>query len=459
MTSTASDPNVVDSTESNPSSGDGGSDCNHGNNNNDDGDGTKNSINNPHHPRCGDLSGGGHGGTSNETTNTPMSGADKPMIPTSAATTTATITVPSPRQEPQQHRAEVWVTGMTCTMCAQTVESAIRSAMTESDQIISLSVNMASDLAQIVWTGDCTVSRIQDAIEGVGFVVERMNPLEERRISLPLSNGPDEPQQQPQNLTAGGVNGEESPQDRWQRIEQRQTRKLQQRRNAFLWSALGTVPILLLTMTPLGSMIHLPPVAGRYAGLSVLILLLCTPVQFIAGWEFYRGAYYGLKSLRTGMDLLIAVGTSASYIYALTGLLRGDDHAVHFFETSAVLICFVLAGKWLQALAVRRTSQALERLLQLQAPTAIRVYPMEDPGHETWQEETIEASQLQPGDWCSILRGGIIPADGMIVYGELTVDESMVTGESVPTYKARGATVLGGTVCVETGSRGPVYFK
>lgn len=167
-------------------------------------------------------------------------------------------------------------------------------------------------------------------------------------------------------------------------------------------------------------------------------------------------AYFGIvQAGRAGMDVLIALGTSASYGYALYGLFSGDDELAHFFETSAVLICFVLAGKWMQALAVRRTSQALSQLMQLQAKTAVKVTPFKDRAHfhprkDPYREVTLPIQQIKAGDIVKVIRGASVPADGKILFGEISVDESMVTGESLPVLKTPGSIVLGGTVCVES---------
>jgi cation transport ATPase len=155
------------------------------------------------------------------------------------------------------------------------------------------------------------------------------------------------------------------------------------------------------------------------------------------------------------MDVLVALGTTASYGYALTGVLREDEHAAYFFETAAVFICFVLAGKWMQAFAMQRTGAALSQLMQLQSKTAVKITPLKDRQHfnpmrDPFLEVTVEIQRVKVGDIVKVIRGSSIPADGRVLFGEMTVDESMVTGESMPVLKMTGAVVLGGTICVET---------
>lgn len=375
-------------------------------------------------------------------------------------------------------KAEFWIDGMTCTMCSNAIESAIQKEFGE--KIVSVAVNLSTDSATVEWTNESsaaaedkvTVDTIRDCIECIGYGVDRV----EERVDQPSNS----------NNTSSGNNDSSDPtnsvEERWQRLQQRQAEKLESRRRAFLWSLAGTVPILLLTMVIPGSWIpwmhhtvKLPWFDGKSIQVqfeALILFLLATPVQFITGWEFYHATYFNIfYTQKAGMDVLITLGTTASYVYAILGSLRPDHPdsgpAMHFFETSAVLICFVLLGKWLQALAVRRTSLALSQLMQLQAKTAIKVIPITKqtegdtaslfdgfhPLRDPFREEILPMSQIQRGDWVKVVKGASVPADGRIVFGEVSVDESMITGESLPTFKGPGSTVLGGTICVESSSQ------
>jgi cation transport ATPase len=341
---------------------------------------------------------------------------------------------------------------------------------------------------------------------------------------------------------------------RWTRIRQRQDGKVAERRNALVASGVGTVPIWILTMV-LPNLTATRPWSdylmhhaitwhvfhsGHASYQAVILLVLATMVQFGAGFEFYRGAYYSIKSRHWNMDVLVALGTSASYLYAILGVVRGEAHGAHFFESAVTLISFILLGKWMQALAIRRTNNALTLLMKLQSPTAILVTPLEsttehavessktarvsgsvatdatvdegtewlssassaahegvddhrlvragnepvfspylkedpdendDPGcalgrnlpgvkNDRWlnllrfEEKLVPIRQVKTGDIVKVVLGASVPADGVIISGEMTVDESMVTGESLPVLKTTGCTVLGGTICVES-SCGP----
>lgn len=158
------------------------------------------------------------------------------------------------------------------------------------------------------------------------------------------------------------------------------------------------------------------------------------------------------------MDVLVSLGTTASYVYAVMATWNGDP-SYRFFETSAVLICFVLLGKWMNAMAVCRTSEALTQLMKLQAKTALKITPTSmktigkwDPLVDSYDEEIVAIQSINPGDIVKILKGASIPADGVLMHGEMSVDESMITGESIPVLKMEGSEVIGGTICVEAGS-------
>jgi len=161
------------------------------------------------------------------------------------------------------------------------------------------------------------------------------------------------------------------------------------------------------------------------------------------------------------MDVLIALGTSASYLYAVISIIvalnaeKGNmNMGYHFFETSAVLISFVLLGKYLQALATRKTSKALSKLMKLTPKTATLV--TFDPLSKQYTNETsVDIDLVQRNDVLKIIRGSSVPADGVLVSGSISVDEAMITGESLPVLKVIDSECIGGTVNVE----GTGYLK
>jgi len=193
-------------------------------------------------------------------------------------------------------------------------------------------------------------------------------------------------------------------------------------------AAAGGIPIMLLMFAPVPYRVEL-----------LISAILATIVQFTAGLGFYRSAWGALKDRAANMDVLVSLGISAAYGYSMLALfgLLGDDVAV-FFETSVMLILFIRFGKWLESRAKGRAGDALKKLLQLQAKNAILLVD--------GKEKNILVEHVRPGDLLLVRPGDTIPVDGEVVDGSAAVDESMLTGESVPVHKETGATVIGATI-------------
>ncbi|MEF2966332.1 heavy metal translocating P-type ATPase [Paenibacillus sp. M1] len=172
-------------------------------------------------------------------------------------------------------------------------------------------------------------------------------------------------------------------------------------------------------------------------------LVLATPVQFVIGRGFYVGAYKALRNGSANMDVLVALGTSAAYFYSLylslnsLGMPHGHTPQL-YYETSSILITLILLGKWFEALAKGRSSQAIKTLMGLQAKTALVL----KDGVET----VVPIEHVVPGDLLIVKPGEKIPVDGEVVFGVSAVDESMLTGESIPVEKKEGDAVIGATV-------------
>ncbi|MDD2500937.1 MAG: heavy metal translocating P-type ATPase [Geobacter sp.] len=209
--------------------------------------------------------------------------------------------------------------------------------------------------------------------------------------------------------------------------EEAEAGELAAQRNWFLFSLALSLPIM-ATMTLHG-----------LRSVGWLNLILATIIQFSAGLAFYRGAWSALKSKSSNMDVLVALGTSAAWGYSLLAFfgLLGDSHEV-FFETSAWLITFIRLGKYLEARARGNAGEALKKLLHLQADKA-RLVTAEG-------EKEVPASVIRVGDLVAVRPGETIPVDGEVVEGSSSVDEAMVTGESLPVGKKVGDTVTGATI-------------
>jgi Cu+-exporting ATPase len=180
----------------------------------------------------------------------------------------------------------------------------------------------------------------------------------------------------------------------------------------------------------------LPMAFGESAWFKWLSLALATPVQFYVGWQYYVGAYKALRNRSANMDVLIALGSSVAYFYSLPvvlGLLRGHL----YLETSAVIITLVRLGKYLEAKAKGNTSDAIKKLMALQEKNASVI--------RDGKELTVPVDEVLKGDIVLIRPGQKFPVDGVVIDGHSTVDESMLTGESLPTEKKVGDTVTGAT--------------
>lgn len=201
----------------------------------------------------------------------------------------------------------------------------------------------------------------------------------------------------------------------------------------------------LILSTPL-TIMSIAPFFGKNFPINPWIqLLLATPIQFIAGWQFYIGAYKSLRAGAANMDVLVALGTSVAYFYSVFSLFIGGN--MYYFESSAMLITIILLGKLLETIAKGRTSEAIEKLMDLQANKA-RVL-------RDGNEIDIPIEDVVVGDLVIVRPGERIPVDGIITKGNSSVDESMLTGESIPVEKKSGDKVVGASI----NKQGSFIFK
>jgi Cu+-exporting ATPase len=174
------------------------------------------------------------------------------------------------------------------------------------------------------------------------------------------------------------------------------------------------------------------------------LFLLATPVQIIGGWGFYTGAWAALRRRALNMDVLIALGTSVAYLYSVIVVFApqllplGIDERDVYFEVSAVVIAFVLMGKYMEEIIKQRSSAAVRRLLDLQPATATVIHG--------GQEMTVPAEAIQRGDLVLVRPGEKVPADGVVIDGQSSVQEALITGESLPVLKQAGSELIGGTI-------------
>ena len=211
--------------------------------------------------------------------------------------------------------------------------------------------------------------------------------------------------------------------------------EIRRKRNLLIIGLSFTVPLFLISM--LRDFGFVPESIGDSRWFNWLMFALATPVQFVVGWQYYDGAFKALRNRSANMDLLIAMGSSAAYFYSLPVLFGWIDGHL-YFETAAVIITLIVLGKFLEARAKGRTSEAIKKLLGLQAKTARVV--------RDGEELNLPVEQVRAGDLVVVRPGEKIPVDGVVVEGRTAIDESMLTGESMPVDKHPGDEVIGATL-------------
>lgn len=309
-------------------------------------------------------------------------------------------------QQSQQvkNRIELGVQGMTCASCVARVERVLK----KQPGVVGATVNLATEKASIEFSPDAvSVQRLKAAITDAGY--------------------------EPVDLAA-------EP-DAQADAREREQEKL--RRDFVLGAALA-LPLVLIAMLPM-LVPGLEQAMARIFPMPVwgaLEFALATPVQFVVGKRFYRQSWAELSHKSPGMNTLVMMGSSAAYFYSVFALIApgifpaGTAHL--YFEASAVIITLILFGKYLEAKAKGRTSEAIKKLMQLQVKTA-RVL-------RDGESVELPIDAVVPGDHIQVRPGERVPVDGVVLEGKSFVDESMITGEPVPVEKGAGAEVVGGTI-------------
>lgn len=294
------------------------------------------------------------------------------------------------------------VVGMHCAACAARIEN----RLSKEGGVQSVTVNLALETSRVSFDEDKISSdAIIAIVKKMGFeFVEKNNETSEEEMS-----------------------------------EQKEREvKIQERK--FLISLILSIPLMwtMVTHFSFTSFLWIPDLFLN----PLFQLILATPVQFIIGWDFYKGAYLSLRSKSSNMDVLVSLGTSAAYFYSVYLTIqyyRGELHHVHlYFETSAMLITLILLGKLLEQKAKGRTSDAIRKLMGLQARVAV----VEKNGMLL----EMDIDKVEVGDIVCVKPGEKIPLDGTVVFGTSAVDESMISGEPIPVDKKVGDKVVGATM-------------
>ena len=283
------------------------------------------------------------------------------------------------------------VSGMTCAACVSRVEEALSGV----PGVISANANLASEKATVEYLEGTDIADLRRAVKGAGY------ELGSEAVTL-------------EDVTTAS------------------RREIKNIRNRFILAAVLASVIMALMWTP------------AFTGKPYLLWALATPVQFWAGWRFYQGAWGALRHGTADMNTLIAVGTSAAYFYSVVAVISpalfaaGGREAHLYFDTSAMIITLILLGRFLEARAKGQTTAAIKNLIGLQPRTALVI--------RNGQEAEIPIEDVQLGDLIMVRPGERLPVDGVIRQGYSSIDQSMITGESLPVEKTVGDEVIGATI-------------
>ncbi|MWV45891.1 heavy metal translocating P-type ATPase [Paenibacillus sp. HJL G12] len=367
-----------------------------------------------------------------------------------------------------EHQATLQITGMTCAACATRIEKGLG----RMEGVSSANVNLALEQATVTYDPkQSDLRKMEEKIESLGYGtmketmdfeitgmtcaacatriekgLSRMPGISQANVNLALETAHVE-------YAAGMV----TVKDMMKKVEQlgykalpkqeakdsAELRRQEINHKRFKWmmAAILSLP-LLWAMVGHFSFTSWIPVPSLFMN-PWFQLVLATPVQFLIGGQFYVGAYKALRNKSANMDVLVALGTSAAYFYSLYLTIRSIGMEMHhpvemYYETSSILITLILVGKWFEALAKGRSSEAIKSLMGLQAKTALVL--------RDGQEVSIPVEDVEVGDTVIVKPGEKIPVDGKVLQGLSSVDESMLTGESLPVEKREGDAVVGATL-------------
>ncbi|XP_056882868.1 copper-transporting ATPase 2 isoform X2 [Takifugu flavidus] len=315
-------------------------------------------------------------------------------------------------------KLDLRITGMTCASCVHKIESKLSSTY----GVVAASVSLATNKAQVQYDPEVVGARdVVAIIQDLGFQAE----LEKTGLKHNLDH----------------------------------SEEIQQWKNSFILSLVFGLPVmgLMIYMMVMDSQNHdhggsMPEDQNLVPGLSLLNLaffLLCTPVQIFGGRYFYIQAYRSLKHRTANMDVLIVLATSIAYIYSCVVLVvamveQADQSPITFFDTPPMLFVFIALGRWLEHIAKSKTSEALAKLMSLQASDATVVTL--GPDNSIISEEQVVLDLVQRGDIIKVLPGGKFPIDGKVIEGSSMADESFITGEPMPVSKKVGSLVMAGSI-------------
>ncbi|MEX2104581.1 MAG: heavy metal translocating P-type ATPase, partial [Bacilli bacterium] len=299
-----------------------------------------------------------------------------------------------------KEKVDLDIIGMTCAACATRIEKGLN----KMDGVSNANINLALESGVVEYSpAEVSVADLIAKVEKLGYKAKYKYQDEKEKVDHRLV-------------------------------------EIKKQKTKFIVSALLSIPLLwaMVAHFEFTSFIWLPELFMN----PWFQFALATPVQFIIGWQFYVGAYKALSNKSANMDVLVALGTSAAYFYSVYVVFASIGSGVHilelYFETSAILITLIILGKLFEAKAKGRSSEAIKKLIGLQAKMATVI--------RDGQEMSVPIEQVLINDLVIVKPGEKVPVDGEVMEGRSAVDESMLTGESIPVDKSVGDTVIGATV-------------
>ena len=314
----------------------------------------------------------------------------------------------------EESRAILDLEGMTCASCAMRIEKGLKKVPGVRDA----SVNLATEKATVVY---------DPSITGLDQMVLKVEAVGYKATPESVSRAPEQPAIESDGNAAPGLpaGAMALPDEQ----SERRAAEIKRKRNLLMLGIAFTLPVVILSMFFM----------NRFPGENVLLLLLTTPVWAIVGWEFHRGA---LKTLRHGganMDTLVSVGSTAAYLMSMVAtFLPQVTGSVTFYDTTALIITLIFLGKYLEARATGQANEAIKKLVGLQPRTAHVL--------RNGLERELPVEQVRVSDELIVRPGEKIPVDGTVLSGASAVDESMITGESIPVEKNEGDALIGATI-------------
>jgi P-type Cu+ transporter len=317
-------------------------------------------------------------------------------------------------QETETSSASFAIEGMSCASCAMRIEKRLKKV----PGVVDAQVNLATERGTVTYDPtQASIDQMQQKVEAIGY---KATPLEQTAPTKVRTNDV-------QSVIATDTIAQ-STSNEDERAERKQAERVR-KRNLLLLGIVLSLPVVILSMFFM----------NRFPGENYLLLALTTPVWALVGWEFHRSAIKTLRHGSANMDTLVSLGSTASYLLSIAAtFLPQLVGSMTFYDTTTLIVTLIFLGKYLEAQAKGQTNEAIKKLSGLQARTAHIV--------RNGNEIELPIEQVQVGDELVVRPGEKIPVDGEIVSGHSSVDESMISGESLPIEKAQGDSVIGATV-------------